>query len=148
MLRSLALAVAAVVTLTACGDDSAATTAPTSAPFSLSVASTTVSLSSTLTVSLRNESGRTVESGTFCVDGGFERQVGDSWQPVVRDETRLCSLPLVLWEAGQTRTESVPMSDWSASLSGNGPWTVRATYRVFDGATPTVLRSAPITVTR
>ncbi|MCU0618370.1 MAG: hypothetical protein MUF40_00445 [Gemmatimonadaceae bacterium] len=147
MLRPLALAAAALLTLTACGADSEApTTAPTVAPFSLSVGTTSVSRSSSLTVTLRNDSGRSVESGTFCVDGGFERQVGNSWEPLVRSEVRACTLPALLWSVGQSRTEIVPMDEWSATLSGTGPWTVRATYRVLDGTTTTVLRSAPITI--
>ncbi len=150
MFRSFALATAAALTLAACGSDSE-TTAPgqdPAAPFSLSVASTNISRAGTLEVTLRNETGRSVESGTFCVDGGFEQRVGESWVAVTRESPRFCTLPALLWSPGLARTETVSMAEWTSNFSGSGPWTVRATYRVLDGNETVILRSAPITVTQ
>jgi hypothetical protein len=145
MLRH-AFAAAALVTLAACGSDDSSSTQPASAPISLNVVQSTAPRSGAITAEFRNTSSAEVQSGTWCIDGGYEQQVNGQWQAIGRVAPQACTLPLVIWAPGQTRTETVDMAQAAPQLVGTGPWTLRLTYRV-TGAANTIIRSDAFTVT-
>ena len=145
MLRH-AFAAAALVTLAACSSDDSSTQ-PASAPISLNVVQATAARGSVITAEFRNTSSVEIQSGTWCIDGGYEQQVNGQWQTIGRVAPQACNLPILLWAPGQTRTETIDMAQAAPQLIGTGPWTLRLTYRVTGGSTNRVIQSDSFVVT-
>lgn len=145
MLRH-AFAAVALVSLVACGSDDSSPTQPADAQFALNVVEATAPRSGRVVAEFRNTSNVEVQSGTWCVDGGYEQLVNGQWQAIGRTGPQVCNLPVVLWAPGQTRTETIDMAQAPPQVIGSGPWTLRLTYRV-SGGTNAVIRSDAFTVT-
>lgn len=145
MLRH-ALAAFAVVTLAACGSDDDATTQPPVGRISLNVVESTAPRSGTIVAEFRNTSSQELQSGTWCVDGGYEQQVNGQWQAIQRTAPQACTLPMLIWTPGQVRTETVNLAQAAPQVVGNGPWTLRLTYRV-TGSQTEIVRSDAFTLT-
>ena len=148
-LRSALVVATAIVSLAACDTGSSSTPAPTQTTPgpSVSVDRTTVPANGQIVLAFRNTTDREVTSGTWCVDGGYQQLVGGTWQNIGRTPPQACSLPVLIWAPGQTRTETINLAQWGPQVTGSGPWTVRVTFNISDRSQSGVVTSDQFTIT-